>query len=310
MPQQATKFGIIELANDNIEIARAIGVKYIRLHTILSTDIAVNNFNAAVAAGLKVLLNVDYFDAKGTPFFTDLITYKAKLSATLTSNKPELLVVENEENNFDYHTDDLPNYLALLNAAISVAKPLNIPVANGGITCCPLKWFVHRYYTEQGNTAAAQSFGAKCIPINEINALNSKKNENIEEEIAVVKFLLNAYASTDIDFVNIHWYEPAIYRNTSTAQSIMDTVLTTTSALQEVVNIVAKITGKKVMSNEMGTMNESAELMSALLQEATAAKLEYCVVFDGNARDQTAAYSSNGILLLNGVAIKNFIAKQ
>jgi hypothetical protein len=80
------------------------------------------------------------------PFATtppqDGAAYRRNLSDILARYRPEVLVVENEEDSAQYWTGTPEQYGALLKAACQVAHDQKIPCANGGVdkTMALLVW--------------------------------------------------------------------------------------------------------------------------------------------------------------------------
>ena len=101
------------------QIAQALGVKYIRARIDMQDWNGSNNlYDAYSTAGLKVLLNINYGvprNAMGEhaaiPFPTDMTAYSKTVNSILDKYKPEVVVVENEEDNPFYHSGSADDYI-------------------------------------------------------------------------------------------------------------------------------------------------------------------------------------------------------
>jgi hypothetical protein len=73
-----------------------------------------------------------------------------QLDSCLTVAKPDLLSIENEEANAEYHKGTVQDYLNELNAATVVAHAHgNVPISNGGTTQ-GVVYAMRRWYIKQG----------------------------------------------------------------------------------------------------------------------------------------------------------------
>lgn len=293
------------------------GVNYYRLTQTLS-DFDENKpytvYNNLYDKGKKVLQNVNWTSQSPTPFFTDIVTYTVKLERfieLLGNNKPEVLVIENEETNESYYTGPVEDYITLLSTAINIAHSYGIAVTNGGLTIRVLTWLVYKDLVLKGKTDRALKFAQHCIPDVELRALNKPgTNPVMDQKISDGKKLVAAYKSLPLDYVNIHFYEPVKYRNTATAEDIVDAdVHATPHALGRIVKYLKRETGKDVMSNEMGQLNDSGIMVTEMLENAENMEMPYVI---WETMKFTNGYNNNESVPLdpageNGLAFKKVL---
>src|SRR5437867_8791976 len=114
----STKFGSIILGNftndQRVAIAKKLNVKYVR--GTITMDKWIGKFTpyeTYVKNGIQVVLNVCYALQTNTPvaFLRDLTNYRQKFNSITDKYKPEVIVVENEEINPNYHTGPLTDYI-------------------------------------------------------------------------------------------------------------------------------------------------------------------------------------------------------
>ncbi len=272
--------------NFKISIARKLGLDCIRDVVNLDNPKDKPIFNT----GFKVVLNVNNsaLANKGqSPFPTDTATYKNKLSyqISLMMHKPVLLVIENEENNLQFHSGSAQDYLNQLRAAATVAHANHIPVTNGGITFPAMLYLVYEDYMAHGKTKEAADLQSRSSVSFTAKWLTSRKE--------FLQQLIDGYAKSDIDYVNFHWYG----KNGDT------------KSLVEVVNYLQRATGKLAISNEIGQQDNSPETVKAIVQTCRQLHLRYAIWYSGdgerNTTEQAVGLQNNdGTLRDGGEAFK------
>lgn len=271
---------------------------------------------------------LDFFTNSGTPFSlnlrnhidpqggsvafpTDLEAYTINISSILDKYKPQLVVVENEEDNPAYFNSSIYDYIAELQTAVLVAHNRGLKITNGGITGA-LKLVLYRHYKDTGQTEKAEALKQNAINSRYWTALENGTSVAMEDRIAKIKTLLTAYATIDIDYVNIHLYEPFKYQGSDTRDETFEVA---TSTIQELADFVRQATGKPVVSNETGTYNHSPELVKSVMQKCIDADLKLVDWYsgDGTALGDGLAVALNeqdGTLRAGGIAFAEFITDK
>jgi len=330
--QSANPFGVYALKSDNvflnmdaqINVVKSLGLPYIRTSaTMINGWDFAPAFKKITAAGLKVVLNINYNKMGGnigaTPFPSDMNAYKAQLTSMLNSYSPELIVIENEEANPEYHSDGVQAYLTELSAAIDVAHSKNLKITNGGLGSVPLTILVYRYYLSQGQNDKAADFARRVFsPKVQSDLPNLERWPKMNEAADATQQLLQAYATMNIDYVNFHWYEPIAYRGSqepaqqaaSEIESMPDQI--DTRALAEVVDYIQNVTHKKAMTNEIGMLRQSPQGFKQFVAETLSLGMPYVIWFSGDSgiANAVAFNNADGSLRENGVALHDFVAQN
>ena len=153
-----TKFGALldpgTLANANehkIVVAQKLGITIIRDRIVLTNP----KERPVLNSGFDVFLNINYGNVQHgsgdekspVPFPTDLENYKQLLTNAISSfkgKKPVAIAIENEEDNFQYHSGTPQDYLNELRAAIPIVHAAGIQVTNAGITAPAIAYLVYK----------------------------------------------------------------------------------------------------------------------------------------------------------------------
>ncbi|QEC69441.1 hypothetical protein FRZ67_19825 [Panacibacter ginsenosidivorans] len=328
---------------DAVQLAKDLGVQYVRLSLesgnwddSLKRRSFLNTYKSFVTAtpAIQVLLNINWRNAKGSVPFPgaspEYKTYITNVLDTLMSGRyaaPALVVVENEENNPNFHAiatkGDLDKYLDELKYAVQVCKARNIKVCNAGFTSLGMHLLVWDYYKNiLQDSIAAQTFMHEILPPESTVDFNTSK---FQKKLKIVKYLMDAYPTVDMDYFNFHWYEPvqALFWLDSTLPHSIDTNNISQGALEDVVNYLryhAPIAGKTIITNETGQITTSPEIPKEITCALQAfpivswysgdggfdddRKALYKAVALHNAKRTTPVYT----LRPNGVAFKTNIA--
>ncbi len=318
----ATRFGVMvaKSGGRNIpperqaQIVKALGVNYTRAKIDIKTwNGSSNACDAYTAAGLKFLLNVNYAvprnavgDHNPVPFPTDMAAYSNALNSILDKYKPEVLVVENEEDNPLYHTGSAEDYLTELKTAIDIAHKRGIKVTNGGITVREVCLIVYDDLMQKGRKKEAMDFVTKAAPPALVQRVQNTNNKMIQRQIEFGRKILAAYKTLDLDYVNFHWYEPVKMRGKG-GDADFDAAI-----FSYVADYIKTATGKPVMSNEFGVLQPSPELVKNILHAVRNAGLAYGIFYsaDGGTEGSgkaVALQDAGGNLKENGVAFRDFI---
>jgi len=219
----------------------------------------------------------------------DLTAYGRTLDDILSQYRPEVLVIENEENSRLFYLGTPEQYQAELQAACSVAHERGIPCTNGGLVSTLVAMLVYDHYVQSGNQGQARSFAERAFTPEERRLLGSSK---AQEQIQKGKALLNAYVAAGADYVNFHWY------------------IADPTALAEAVQFLKDATGLPVMTNEIGQQDISPATVTNLMDEVVRLGLPFAVWFSIDAPQANALMNPDGTLRENGLAFQQFIQSR
>ena len=295
------------------QIAKALGVNYMRARIDMQSWNGSNPlYNAYAAAGMKVLLNINYGvprnavgDHDPIPFPTDMESYSRSLNSILDKYKPEVVVIENEEDNPFYHTGTADDYIKQLETAIQIAHSKGLKVTNGGITVREVCLIIYDDLMQSGQKEKAMEFAEKAVPPAFLKRLNNMNNPQVQRQVEFGRKIIAAYKTLDLDYVNFHWYEPVQART----KAASPTASFNPEVFAYVVNYLKTKTGKPVLTNEFGVLNSSPELVKSILKAARDAQLSYAIFYsaDGGEGKAVALQNAAGNLRENGVAFRDFV---
>jgi acetyl esterase/lipase len=299
-------FGLL-LGSDDIDdvyriaLIKALGVTYFRPWYVnvegwsgacydLGCDLGPN-------AGLKLILTIRNNVSEVPPFATtpakDGAAYRRNVSEILTRYRPEVLVVENEEDTAQYWAGTPEQYAAQLKAACQVAHDQKIPCANGGLSSKTTALLVWADYIESQQFTAACNFVKRASAelasdLCRFTAIDHLSDAD-KTAVATGRKLLEVYKSSGQDYLNIHWYIPD------------------KAALSEAVNYLKRVTNLPVMSNELGQYDQVPEAAQRLLSAALDLKFPYAIWFSLDRNMVQALQNADGSLRPNGQAFREFM---
>lgn len=293
-----------------LKITNELGISYIRESLILSNL----REKKLEQSHLKTIYTINLGAAVGkaqggtpTPFTRDYDNYKKRLEEVIRKYKVySLIVIENEETNKSYHSGSIDDYINQLKAAITVAHNHNLKIANGGITSRLMTVLVWDDYVSRGMKTQAEDYANRAFPPAMAKRLhNLVNNSELTQQLKDGKKLIAAYKTLDIDYVNFHWYEPIAARGKGGNKDAIPDM----RALEETVNYLRRATGKEVITNEIGQLNDSPELVTKILQKLYDLKLPYVFWYsgDGGPGKAVALHNPDGSLRPNGIAFRDFI---
>lgn len=295
------------------QVAKALGVNYMRARIDIQSWNGSNPlYDAYAAAGMKVLLNINYGiprnavgDHDPIPFPTDMESYSRTVNSILDKYKPEVVVIENEEDNPFYHTGSADDYIKQLQTAIKIAHSKGLKVTNGGITVREVCLIVYDDLVQSGQKEKAMEFAEKAVPPAFLKRISNMNNPQIQRQVEFGRKIIAAYKTLDLDYVNFHWYEPVQAR----AKAASTTASFNPEIFAYVVNYLKTKTGKPVLTNEFGVLNNSPELVKGILKAARDAQLSYAIFYsaDGGEGKAVALQNATGDLRENGVAFRDFV---
>ncbi|MBV9962604.1 MAG: hypothetical protein JO072_10190 [Parafilimonas sp.] len=310
--------GTLVPPSQQAKIAKALGVNYIRARIDLDSWGGSNDaYEIYKSAGLKVLLNVNSGIPRSAagepspiPFPTDMDAYSKKLNSILDKYKPEVVVIENEEDNPNYHSGDAEDYINELKTGIQVAHSKGLKVTNGGITYHEVCAIIYDDMMQHGKQQEAKEFANKVFPPAMLMRLSNPSNQQIKRQLEFGRRIIAAYKTLDLDYVNFHWYEPVKARGANGVGKT-DTVVDT-KIFEFAANYIKTMTGKPIMSNEFGVFNTSPSLTRGLLQAVYNANLQYAIFYssDGGEGRAVALQNVGGDLRENGNAFREFVKQH
>ncbi len=253
--------------------------------------------DAFTEAGFRIVLTVRNNGRGGLPPRptsppNDLALYKKKLGEVLDAYRPELLVVENEENSVLYYFGTPKQYGAELRAACEVAHSKGSKCTNGGMASSLAATLVWSHYRDQHDAAKAEDFLRRTASQSQQKMLRTGEGQRrIGEAIMKGKALLAEYKAAGLDYVNFHWY------------------IADSSALAETVEFLQSATGLQPITNEIGQQSADAAV-APLLSKALEIGLPYVIWWSVDRPDAKALHNPDGTLRDSGLAFQKFIGSM
>ncbi len=263
---------------DTITLAKKLGCTAVRLGLNMDSWTGRNTgIEQVQAAGLKVYLNVNWKTIRSSegirvpqPFLSlnESGEYEKILSEILAKYKDAiaLLVIENEETVRLFHSGTAEEYIYELSVAKKIAEKFGVRVTNGGLVNPQVQILTYRNLVEESRIVAANDFYDNCMDKQTRKIAKYGGDKDTEQRIADTKYLLQNYKVL-VDVVNLHWYEPLIERVGMFNWFENDTQFATPGALDYIVEYLKKVTGKDVISNEVGILNAQPGLVTSVLKD-------------------------------------------
>jgi hypothetical protein len=305
--------------NKKIQVAKALGLNYVRVRTDIDTyNGTINNYDDFAAAGFKIILNINYSiprsatgEKQPVPFPTDLEAYSKTFTSILDKYKPELVVVENEEDNPFYHSGSADDYINELKTAIKICHSKGLKVTNGGLTVREIMLLAFDDLMRSGKKQEAYDFAGRAFPQQYLNKLNNyEKLPMAQRALSFGRQVIEAYKTLDLDYVNFHWYEPVSARGKKDLNALNKEHIDP-EVFNAVVNYLKRTTGKPIMTNEFGVMNSSPTLIQELMQQVLNANMDYAIFYSGDgAGGSKALQNGDGSLREIGDAVRDFIQQH
>jgi hypothetical protein len=293
----------VMLAGQGLDVpSRIATVRNLGVTAVRPLDVGLDDWNgrhgdtdAFAQAGFRLVLTVRHNGRTGpsprpTSPPANLATYQRKLGEVLDAYRPELLVVENEENSGLYYLGTPKQYGAELKAACEVAHGKGIACTNGGMGSSLVATLVWSHYRDRRETAKAEDFLRRTSTPSQQKMLRTGEGQRrIGEAIAKGKKLLAEYRAAGLDFVNFHWY------------------VSNPEALAEAVQFLQAETGLQPITNELGQQTAEAAAVTSLLGKTLELGLPYVVWWSVDRPDAKALQNPDGTLRENGLAFKTFV---
>lgn len=261
--------------------------------------------------GYRIALNVVATpQGHPRPFPKDLVSYRKVLSEILSVYKPELLVIENEEYNVTYYSGSAQDYINVLKVAIEVAHQKGIKVANGGLTGRLLSLLTYYDYRNRGMLKEAADFANRTQPDDILRSLPDLSNSRrFTKCIAAMDSLIKAYKTRNLDSVDFHWYEPIKYKESKNNGADNITSIDT-RALGEMIEFLKRSTGNSVITNEIGQINQSQSIQTAILERCFQSNLPYVIWYSGDGEsinEAEALPNADGTLRATGLSFAQYL---
>lgn len=237
----------------------------------------------------NILLNFSSIAAMPMKFRTDVTAYKNDLETTISylNAMPAVAIIENEESNKLYFNGSPSEYIVQLKTAITVMHAHGIPVTNGGITSTGLKYLVYQDYLNRGMTAQANDYKKRMkIAVN---------NPDTQERAGFISVLLANYATMDLDYVNFHW---------------RSSLPEDTQGLGETIDYLKRVTGKVVITTEIGQYDTNPQTLTSAIQMCEDYKFPFIIWYSNNDSRSFPLQYITQVLTNTGLAYQSFIASK
>lgn len=299
------RFGLMPGKASLIPAAKELGVRYYRPVAIRleDPDLASREADAAAEAGFRLVLSIRASggnrEASGPP--KDVHAFRSALARVLDRYRPEILVVENEENSRLFYGGSAAEYLEELKVACQVAHAKGIKCTNGGLVSSLVIFLLADHLKQTGQAGAAEQalrdgLGYKFqLPRQPAPGLELLGRPKVAEQVALGRQLLAGYRAAGADYVNFHWYSPD------------------TRTLRKVVPYLEKATGLPAISNEVGQQRtEDPAQVTRLLAALDDLKLPVAIWFSMDIQGHEEArslFSPDGRRRPNGQAFADYLRK-
>lgn len=264
-------------------VSLSFGITHIRdAIKIYSWSGSDGGYTTDLSDGLTVLLNIEYHPLTSTYDYVhpeELAGYADTLNQIcqwLSSvGKPALIVIENEELAPVYHSGYIAWYMKEVDTAVAICHKYGIKVANAGLRDLEICFAVYRELLRQGKTTEATSFRTKTFSVQMGNAWDNP-GTNLKLDTLQQDFdsLMAYYKTSKLDYINIHHYDPA-------NNALFDTLNSGPCVFQQEVDYLKKMTGKTIISNELGEYSWSVVQPPQLLKKCKDLKLRYALWYNG-----------------------------
>lgn len=330
-------------AQNGINLAVDYGVKYYRMQlyndkwTNASTRAGfLYVYSQANLAGLKVLLNVNWYYTDSTPKpFPDAVAYGNFLKSVLDTlnaiqKKPELIVVENEEENSNRHVYDFTStttmhatqqkYIDQLTTATAICNSytwwdgtVGVKVTNGGFTTRGITYNVWNWLkNEVPDTAAARTFARNAFsPAVYTDLYRKRMPSYLTMAIDMGKYFETAYKSIALSYMNLHWYEPARIRGWNMAKEKVtpwslgispDSL--SPGVLDQVDAYFNAKFSQKMVAQETGQLTTSSVLNKFMTDKYLTRPygfFDYACWYDGDSNSEYESKAMHNTTVVNGV---------
>lgn len=310
-PVVLTKFGMLVHSNqtlgEKIAVVQSFGVECARDKIFLSDGGTSSSYQQWVDAGLKVLLAAKWGDSSQegnntpVPFPTDMVDYAQKLTAATLLYQPELWAIEDEEDNQNFHSGPISDYIIEMTTASSIIHAAGGKCTNGGIHSNEICILVYYDMLDRGLITKAGQFKDRTFSDGmKAYILNPSSQPDTTAAIELTDTLIHAYKDAGMDYINLHWKEPL--------NGVGDGSSGVVGGYADVCEYLTRVGGLPVLSNELGIKNSagSPQLVTDMLTQALQNNFAYAIWFNTD-DDGQILNEPDGTFTANGNAFKNFI---
>jgi hypothetical protein len=262
-----------------------------------------------IDSSFKILLNLNYDEEdvvgglkQPHAFPTDMTEYTLLLTKVLNVYKPEVAVIENEPYNEKHYYGPISNYFTELTTAINICHQYGINVADGGLNPQMICVLTYQNLVSKGKQQEADSFATAALLNKNLKLAQGNGTEEEKAKLVLTDSMVNAYRTMNLDYVNIHWYEPI--------KPTSDSTKSAPGALKYVANYLRFATGKRVITNEFGQNNEIPSLVASMADSLRMANFKYAIDFSGVGASGSVSLTNGTKLKPNGRAYKYVVAHQ
>lgn len=251
---------------------------------------------------IKMFLNINSYTQGTGKGFQSADTFVPIMLNIANKYKPYWIFIENEELNTGYHEGDLfADYTRLIKAAIDSGHAHGYKVSNGGITSRRAVQLTYRWLWKT-NDSLADYFLKNCVPIDDTLWLSHYMTDEKQERLlAEQEALLRWYSNKDvkIDAINVHLYLPFKNRTKGTQGAKIKSAI----GLNYVIDYLNSVLdGKKIISNEVGFVENNTDLSYNTFRILDSANIEACFYGGQGAKK----FIREGLITKVGTGIKNY----
>jgi hypothetical protein len=281
--------------DEQIRLARQLHVRYMRpSQAILLKDpsLACPGCQELRAAGFRLILTVRNSTAENVPSTppVDVRAYQSLLATIIKRYRPALLVVENEEDLRNYYSGTPAQYTVQLREACREAHRLHTPCTNGGLLSGHLAFAYYEHLLDLGRPADAASFAERAFQSWQLSTLHSAGGPaEIKADAEKGLAWIRSYRGTGLDYTNFHWY------------------VENRAALQEAATYFSDLTGKPVITNEIGQRDRSPWSTRSMMLAILTLRLRYVVWLASDAHLAQGLFDPTGTLRTTGRKFATFI---
>lgn len=205
--------------------------------------------------------------------------YSSKLDSLLgLPDKPEIVSINNEEGHREYWTGTVQEYLTWMEKCVQVSHAHGIPCTNGGTTI-GIVYAMLQWYIDLGKPADSIQY------IKDKYGITGNATGPFATEMRQwYQALLAGFAVSDMDYVNVHWYEPARDNTTD---------VVTSGLIPLIINYIQSVTGKGVITTEMGVKNGDYGLAFEYFDQWKAAGCKYIIYYAGSSDQGAQSYDNS-----------------
>ncbi len=207
-----TKFGVLVNGasftdQQKASISASLNAEYVRENIKLSTFTGVDaSYDVYLLNGFKVISNLSWDNAGS--YTSSLTLYGQKISQVLANYQPEIVVIENEELNPNFHPNGTAKrYIDMLMTASPIVHAAGLKITNGGIYGTALFMLIYRDLYTNFSPSAATIFGNNSVlNAGQVSAAQvPNSNPTQEARILTMDSIVNAIGLY-CDYANIHFY--------------------------------------------------------------------------------------------------------